>query len=41
MNRAQLAEWLDAFIEATQDEIAWRDSLVLEAISRELYGGQS
>ena len=39
MNREQLADWLDSFIEATQDDIAWRDGIVLEAIATELRGG--
>ena len=36
MNRKAMAEWLRSYIEENEDEIAWRDSIVLEAIRLEL-----
>lgn len=36
MDREQMADWLDSFLEAEQDSIAWRDGIVLEVVAREL-----
>lgn len=36
LTRSAMAEWLRSYLEENEDEISWRDSIVLEAIRVEL-----